>query len=124
MPYIQMVSVRRESSTMRVVADISLVTLIPEKLKKAIDIMEPHMANWMLELLENCMGIQRHKDTWSVKTRARVCLCCVCARVFARVCVPLVLTCAKASLTFSNFPPARGPGTSQKIMHRVAINPK
>jgi hypothetical protein len=43
--------VRTESSTIRVVADISLVTLMPLKLKKAILRMVPPMASEMAVLL-------------------------------------------------------------------------
>lgn len=47
-PYAQIVSVRTLSSTMRVVADISLVTLTPLKLKNAMLTIMPQMARMMM----------------------------------------------------------------------------
>lgn len=46
-----------ESNTILVVADISLVTLIPAKLKNAIDTIVPNMATKISELLP---GIQSY----------------------------------------------------------------
>ena len=48
----QMTSVRIESKTILVVADISLVTEIPAKLKKAIDIWEQKEVNSTLDYMQ------------------------------------------------------------------------